>query len=276
MPRDTARLETRLRSAFGLKALPFTKDIDGDAIFETQATSTARERLAYLADRRGIGIFVGAPGTGKTTVVRSFLDALPRATNAVCYVAHTTCATLDLYREISRGFHLEPRYRKADVLRELKERLLHLSKDKRLKPVLVIDEAHLLHAGFLDELRVLTNFAKDSQDHLTVVLAGHPQLETNLALAVNEALAQRVVQRIRLRSLSTSEVSDYLKYRLEIAGRTARLFLDDAVEAIAKAARGIPRVVDRLAEHCLLLALKAKQKDVDAEIVTDAMTEIDL
>jgi type II secretory pathway predicted ATPase ExeA len=141
--------------------------------------------------------------------------------------------------------------------------------------VLVIDEAHLLPTRFLEELRILTNFAIDARDGLTLVLAGHPQFETNLRLAVNEAFAQRVVMRVRLSSLSRDDVERYVLHRLERAGRTARLFLPDALEALTKASRGVPRLIDRLGEHALLIALRDKKKEIDADVVTQALDEVD-
>lgn len=269
------RLETKLRSFFGLKSIPFTKDLEPDRLFRTEAFSQALDRLRYLSDRQGMGAVFGAPGTGKSTLLRSFLGSLGKATHAVCYLCHTTCARVDLYREIARGFQIEPRFRKADVLRELKERIVKLSRVQKLRTVLVLDEAHLLPSNFLDELRILSSFDEDGRDDLTVILAGHPQLESNLRLAVNEALAQRIAIRIRLRSLHPEEVEGYLAFRLEIAGRTAKLFLPDAVEAIARASRGVPRMVDRIAEHSLLIALGAQKKEVDSEIVTEALDEVD-
>ncbi|HEV8523536.1 MAG TPA: AAA family ATPase, partial [Terriglobales bacterium] len=124
---NTTRLEARLRSVFGFKSLPFTKDLEPERIFRTDVFHQAIDRLRYLVDRQGIGAIFGAPGTGKSTLLRSFLSSLGKSSHAVCYVTHTTCATLDLYREIARGFQIEPRYRKADVLREIKERILKLS-----------------------------------------------------------------------------------------------------------------------------------------------------
>ncbi len=275
MSADRQRLETKLRSTFGVKRIPFSKDLEPDELFVTDFFTQSLDRLRYLVDRRGIGAVFGAPGTGKSTLLRAFLGELGKTAYSVCYVSHSSCAVLDLFREIARGFAIEPRYRKADVIREVKERILKLSRGQKVQPILVVDDAHLLPTHVLDDLRLLTSFDADSRDDLTVVLCGHPQLEANLRLAINEAISQRIVIRVRLRSLHTEEVDGYLRFRLELAGRTAKLFLPDASEAIARAARGIPRLVDRLAEHCMLLALRGKRTEIDAEIVTEAIDEVD-
>lgn len=275
MSADRPRLDTRLRSTFGLKRIPFSKDLETDELFLTDTFTQSMDRLRYLVDRRGIGAVFGAPGTGKSTLLRAFLAGLGKAAYSVCYVNHSTCAVLDLFRDVARGFAIEPRYRKADVIREVKDRILKLSRGQKVQPVLVVDDAHLLPTHVLDDLRLLTSFDADSRDDLTMVLCGHPQLEANLRLAINEALAQRIVVRVRLRSLHPEEVDGYLRFRLELAGRTAKLFLPEAAEAIARAARGIPRLVDRLAEHCLLIALRSKRTEIDAELVTEAIDEVD-
>jgi type II secretory pathway predicted ATPase ExeA len=269
------RLESRLRSFFGLKSIPFAKDLQPDRIFQTDCFHQGLDRLRYLCDRQGIGAIFAVPGTGKSTLIRSFLASLGKSTHAVCYVDQTTCASVDLYREISRGFQIEPRFRKADVLREIKDRIVKLSRGQKLRAVLVIDDAHLMPSKILDEIRLLTSFDEDSRDELTLILSGHPQLESNLRLGVNEALAQRIVMKIRLRSLHPQEVEAYVAFRLEIAGRTAKLFLPDAVEALARASRGIPRLIDRIGEQSLLIALRASKKEIDAEIVTEAIDEVE-
>ena len=78
-----------------------------------------------------------------------------------------------------------------------------------------------------------------------------------------------------LRSLHPDEVNGYLTFRLELAGRTAKLFCPDAVEAIGRAARGIPRLIDRVAEHSLLIALREKKKEIDCDMVTEAVEEVE-
>lgn len=275
MSSDRPRLETKVRSAFGVKRMPFGKDLESDELFAHESFAQALDRLRYLVDRRGIGAVFGAPGTGKSTLLRALTGGLGKTAYSICYVSHSTCAVLDLFRDIARGFAIEPRYRKADVIRDVKERLVKLSQGQKVQPVLIVDDAHLLPTHVLDDLRLLTSFEQDSRDELTMILCGHPQLESNLRLAINEALAQRIVLRVRVRSLYPEEVEPYLRFRLELAGRSAKLFLPDAAEAIGRAARGIPRLIDRLAEHSMLIALRNKRTEIDAEIVTEAIDEVD-
>ncbi len=267
--------EARLRAVFGFKTMPFTKDLDPERIFETTAGRKACKRLHYLARRRGIGVLIAAPGLGKSTLVSAFLASLSRAEYLGVYISHTTCAILDLYRQIAGALQLQPAYRKADLMRQIQQRLLKLSREQKIKPVMVIDEANMLPPRFLDELRILCSFDADSRDEITLVLAGLPQLEANLRLAVNEPFSQRIIMRIRLRELSAEEVAPYLDFRLKHAGRTAKLFMPDAIQAIAKASRGVPRLIDRIAEHCLLIALERKAKEIDTQIVNLAQEEME-
>jgi type II secretory pathway predicted ATPase ExeA len=256
----TDRIETSLRAFFGLKSLPFMKSASSDEHLATSSVTAGLEKLRYLADRRGIAILTGAPGTGKSTLLRAFMESLPKSAFAVCYVAHTTCSCIDLLRLISRGFDITPPHSRAEVTRQLKERIL---------------KGHLLTGSFLDELRILCNYDGDSHDDLTLLLAGHYQLESNLRLAVHEAFAQRVLFRIRLKGWDRDEVDKYIHFRLEKAGRTAKLFLPDAIEAIWKISRGVPRQVDRAAEHALLFALHHRKKEIDADIVSEIIQEIE-
>ncbi len=273
---NSKRLETQLRGAFGLTRLPFARDLEADEIFNTPRFDKALTDLQYLANRRGIGLVFSEPGLGKSTLLRVFLDGLPKATHAKAYLPFSNCATLDIFRQIAALFGLSPAHRKADLMRQIQDRLLKLARDQRRKPVLIVDDAHLLSARCLDELRLLTNFDVEARDELTLVLAGHVQLQTNLNLAINEALAQRVVLRIQMRPLNRDEVDAYLAFRLNRAGRADRLFEPDAVELLARASSGIPRNIDRIAEQALLIALRHKHKSVEQDDLTQAREEANL
>jgi type II secretory pathway predicted ATPase ExeA len=54
--------------------------------------------------------------------------------------------------------------------------------------LVVVDEAHLLSAAMLEEVRFLTNFAMDSASPMTVILVGQPKLRHRLALKSFDAI----------------------------------------------------------------------------------------
>lgn len=268
------RMASRLKNAFGLKRLPFTCELDGK-YFSHPSFEEGLNRLRYVADRRGVAALVAGPGVGKSTLLRAFMASLGKTAFQVAYVPEATCAILDLYRAIARAFGIDPAYRKSDVFRQIQERLLSLSRNRKVCPVLVLDEAHLLNRSFFDELRILMNFDADERDEMMLLLSGQPQLETGLRLGINEALAQRIVRRVRLQGLDREGVAAYVAHRLQIAGRTAPLFTQDGLEGLFRASRGVFRIVDRVAEVSMMLALEARKKEIDSETVALAAQEVE-
>ena len=54
------------------------------------------------------------------------------------------------------------------------------------------------HCWVLEEMRLLTNYAMDSQNRLRVLFCGQTELRRRLTMAVHEPLAQRIVVRYQL------------------------------------------------------------------------------
>ena len=263
MPKVTPQ---QIKAAFGLSHLPFGKH--KTKVFEYERFQLALDSLHYLVERAGIGTLTAPPGCGKSILLSTFIDSLPKSAYRPVYLVHTTCGTMDLYRQILRGFGVVPLYRKADMYRQLQDRLLTLSRHKHTRPVLIIDEAHKISRGFLEEIRLFTNFDCDQSDEIVLVLAGHPQLTSNLNLAVNEPLAQRIIIRVTLGGFSRQEMQEYVEHRLKSVGRSAPIFTECGMEALYKASRGIPRIIDQIAEGGLILALQQGKKEVDAQLIS--------
>lgn len=261
----------QIKAAFGFSKLPFAREC-GEA-FDHDRFRTALESFHYLAERTGIGTLTAPPGCGKSVLLGTFLEGLSKTAYYPVYLAHTTCGTIDLYRQILHGFGVEPAYRKADLYRQLQERLLSLSRDKRIRPLIAIDEAQRLSRCFLEEIRLFTNFDCDRSEEVVLILAGHPQLTSNLRLAINEPLAQRIIVRATLGPFSRDEMVAYVHFRLKTVGRSAPIFTECGLEALYKASRGIPRIIDHLAERSLIEALRQKQKEINSQLVTSLMIE---
>jgi type II secretory pathway predicted ATPase ExeA len=140
--------------------------------------------------------------------------------------------------------------------------------------VLILDEAHGLRSDVLEEMRLLTNYAMDSQNRLCLLFCGQTELRRRLGMAVHEALHQRVVVRYHLPPLTREEAGAYLAHLLRRAGTALPLFEPAAVEAVFQASKGLPRKLNLLAHHGLIAAAIAKAKTVTAEHVAAAMTEV--
>lgn len=144
--------------------------------------------------------------------------------------------------------------------------------EQRKKTLLVIDEAHLLEDGLLEDLRLLTNYEMDTRDPLLLVLVGHPGLRLRLQRPVHQALWDRVRLSYRLEGLSSQETSDYIDCHLLHAGGKPTIFSPDARQMLFELAQGIPRRLNALALACLKKSTQRKTTPIDANFVRTVST----
>ena len=143
-------------------------------------------------------------------------------------------------------------------------------------PILVIDEAQHLRNDVLEDLRLLTNFAMDSENRLCLLLVGLTELRRRLAMAVHESLSQRLIVRHHLNGLDRDELDHYLSHRLRLAGCELPLFEPCAVEALFQSTRGLPRLINRIAHYALTAAALGNARTVTAEHLEHAVAELRL
>jgi type II secretory pathway predicted ATPase ExeA len=138
----------------------------------------------------------------------------------------------------------------------------------------IIDEAHLLTAEQLEELRLLTNSEMDSVMPFAGILVGQPHLRRRLRLGSFAALDQRIALRYELTGMNAKETADYLAHHLKLAGREDRLFSDDALTLLHERSRGIPRALNNLATQALIATYAAEKSIVDESAAQAAITEV--
>ena len=120
--------------------------------------------------------------------------------------------------------------------------------------VVVVDEAQNLSWELLEEIRLLTNLETSSEKLLQIVLSGQPELEEKLRHPSVRQLRQRVSLWCRTQALTESQTHAYVAERLRIAGASWQLFSLEALELVHRYSRGIPRLINLLCEHSLILA----------------------
>jgi type II secretory pathway predicted ATPase ExeA len=181
---------------------------------------------------------------------------------------------MDMYKAIAWQLGLPIERNRASAYRAIHTEVCRLAVECRIHPVLVVDEAQHLRNDVLEDLRLLTNYAMDSEPRLCLLLVGLSELRRRLAMAVHESLTQRIVVRLHLSGLARDELADYLAHRLRLAGTTVALFEPAAQEALYQASHGLPRRINRIAHYALSAAALAKSRSVTAEHLQCAVEEV--
>ena len=261
------------RKHFGFTCHPFAKDIGADALFASAAAQELEARLAHLIELRGIGLVTGDCGSGKTTICRKVASQLHSGLYRTYYVPNTTGNVLDLYKAICWELGLATERSRAALYRAISGEVTRLCLETRVRPVLIVDEAHHLRSDVLEDLRLLTNYEMDSQNRLCLILVGQTELRRRIGMAVHEALNQRIVVRQQVSGMTVDEVGAYLTHLLQRAGCELPLFEPPAVHALYQATDGLPRKINLHAHHALIAAALGKAHAVTAEHVRAAAPE---
>jgi general secretion pathway protein A len=198
---------------FGLKAFPFDKNLKTQEIFKTESLSECAARLDYIKRRGGILLLTGDPGVGKTLALRRFVDSLNENLFKPFYTPLSTLSRADLLCHLNRLLGLPHRVSKSAIYTQIQRALLESKETAGKTILLIIDEAHLLQTGPLEELRLLTNFKMDSYDPFILILAGQSDLRRIMEFAVMEPFNQRIAIRYHMPALSLEETKARLGRR---------------------------------------------------------------
>jgi len=138
--------------------------------------------------------------------------------------------------------------------------------------VIILDEAQNLSPETLEQVRLLSNLETASEKLLQIVLAGQPELANTLALPSLRQFDQRIALRCTVSPLNPVETRDYIHARLRMAGApTANTFTDEAIERIARFTRGVPRLINNVCDHCLVIGYANQVRRIDRKIAEEAI-----
>ena len=261
---------------FGLADEPFRLTPDPRYLYLSRQHADALAHLRLgLTESSGFVCITGDVGTGKTTLLRTFLEELgPEISTA--YVFNPDVTVLELLRTIIGELGIESHTRSRKKLVDaLNQHLLAQREDGR-RSVVVIDEAQALSVGVLEELRLLSNLETSTEKLLRIVLVGQPQLHELLVDPALVQLNQRITLRLHLGPLSREETAAYVRHRLGVAseGQKTDLFTRGAIRTLHRYAGGVPRLVNMFAHRALVVAFAAEKRRVTARAVRAARREL--
>jgi len=261
---------------FNLSERPFASVSRIDHYYPAAVIDAARNTLARCVTRgEGVAMIVGPPGTGKTLLCQVLAEQFQK-TFQVVLLASTH---LDTRRSLLQAilYELSRPYRGMDEgeLRLSLVDYITLSDDCNRGVVLLVDEAHHLPLRLLDEIRSLTNLTRDMQPAVRIVLAGSHLLEERFASPKLESFNQRISARCYLEAFQRSETEGYIQARISGGGgRGAEIFPAETCQMVHKATDGVPRLINQVCDHVLLLAYTAGIGRIEPVHVEEAWADL--
>ncbi|MGZ0173303.1 MAG: AAA family ATPase [Planctomycetales bacterium] len=267
---------------FGMERRPFSATPDPGCFFSSQDLQAVLDDLTVCVERgQGIGILTAAAGIGKTLLCQRLAASLRERDESniqfeCVYLGNSNYPTRrSLLQAIL--FEMGDEYSRRDEpeLRiDLRSRLLSL-RPQREALVLIVDEAHLFPDELLEELRTLSDLANHGSSLVRIVLSGQHELEERLTDRTFDALNQRISKHVFAEPLTISESGDYIQHRLAWAGCDIEsVFSEEAIGVITHASGGVPRCLNQLSDHSLLLAFASDQKLVSEGTVREALEDL--
>ncbi|MGA7080213.1 MAG: AAA family ATPase [Terriglobales bacterium] len=263
---------------FGLRANPFNVNPDPRYLFLTRHTEEALACLTYgIQSRKGFVLLTGEVGTGKTTLINKLMEWLRMQQVATAFIFNSRMDVPQFLDFMMADFGIPcDGHSKSQILQRLYNWLLDRYRAGETA-VLVVDEAQNLTDEVLEEIRMLTNLETFTEKLMQIVLVGQPELEQRLKQPQLRQLRQRLTLRAKTHPLNLEETKSYVTQRLRIAGSNGEpIFEPDAVMALFRYSVGIPRIVNLLAEHCLVSAFVDQKKTVSADVVDSVARDFDL
>jgi type II secretory pathway predicted ATPase ExeA len=252
---------------FGLTRFPFDKNIKPSDALNTEPLKECLARLEYIKRRGGILLLTGDPGVGKTLALRKYVQNLNENLFKIYYTPLSTLSRADLLLHLNRMLGLPQRLSKSAVYTQIQKNLLESKEQLGKTVLLIIDEAHLLQTGPLEELRLLTNFKMDSYDPFILLLSGQSDFRRVMDFAVMEPFNQRIAIRYHMPGLSTDQSKLYITHHLKLAGAKEPILDEKALEAVHEVSFGIPRKIGAVTEQALTYAMFDHKRTVTPEIV---------
>jgi general secretion pathway protein A len=252
---------------WGLERSPFAPGTRAPLFYEGESQAEALARLRFVVQNgRRLALVVGPPGVGRSVLLRRFAEQIRREGRPVTCAGLAGTSGSELLWQVAAQFSLGPL--PSDDAVALLNRVAAFADSLRWQrehATLLLDDAEQAGPDVRAlMLRLLALGGNDSR--LTFVLATTPAEAWRLGRELLDAADLR----IELEPWSEVETVGYVQHALVEAGCERPAFDDEALAVLSTLTGGVPRHVNRLADHALLCAAADGLETVDAAIIEAA------
>lgn len=257
-------------SFYRLKTKPFSLLPDSTFLYAGSEHQAAYNLLEYgLVSQAPFMVLTGDPGMGKTSLLQKLIaehgsqHKIGLLTNARYDIEHLLpWILLALGLSIKRLDPIEAYHLFSEFLTQESKRLRRV--------ILIVDEAQSLGADLLEELRLLSNMNDGGTLKLQIILSGQPDLYTLLKRIDMTQFAQRIVVDYHLKPLSEVETANFIRHRIQVAGRSQEVFTDKACALIHRLSQGNPRLINQVSDITLTYGYAEQAPIITSKLVAQA------
>ncbi len=239
--------------AAGLSEQPFPTHGKPLSVAPYASKAAALKMLADTREHRtGLSLLQGPALSGKSTIIRTFVESL-HEDFPIAVVDGKGLNATNLLIAILRQFGYELELSSANELIGLVRIFALQQAASQEAPILIIDNANELNPSALRTLCELADLRVQLGSAIKMVLVSDRSLKTMVAATAMSCIEKRLVHDFHLRPMNRDETTFYLHSKLRAAGSDYPEFLfpDAVCEDIWQASGGWPGIANRIA----LLAL---------------------
>ena len=263
-------------SFYGMTRRPFSATPDANCFAAAETFQTTLKSLVEgIEQGYEISLLTAAAGAGKTLLCERLILELGDGFTSIFLKQGNTPNRTSLLQTLLYELGREYADKSDQELRLEFTTAVKESWHNGQPIVIVVDEAHTLSEELIEEIRTLGNHSADGTSLVRIVFSGQLQFEEKLASPKLEAVNQRIRAHLLLDSLSTKESIEYIVHRLQWAGgNVSEIFDDEAIHFICQVSDGVPRCLNQLCDHSLLLGFVSESKPIGVDVVKDAMDDV--
>lgn len=253
---------------YGLREKPFTLSPDPSYLFMSPKHENVYTHLRYaVVENKGFVVITGEIGSGKTTLINYLLARIQGAVR-VAYVYNTRVSPSQFLKLVARELEIPVETQDKVGIFEALNRFLLREYAAGRRVILIVDEAQNLSLSTLEEIRLISNLETQKEPLWQIILVGQPELRRKLEHPSLKQLVQRVTVYCHLEPLDLEETKAYVRHRLRVAGaKREDLFTEEALEAVYRYSRGIPRLINLICDTALVYGFADGIPRIGADLI---------
>ena len=258
---------------YSLNEEPFQDSTDPKFFWLGEGQSEAIAILTYGIEKGdSITLLTGDVGTGKTAIVK-YLAGILKKEFIIAKIDDSDIESSHFFYFLADSLNLPNSFEDKGAIFKYIDNEYTKTKKRML---IIVDEAHRATKSLLSDLDLMAKIKRDQKQLINIVLVGQNSLMKLIKdKPINDGM-QKMPILCNLRSLTIKETIEYINHRLRVAGTDKKLFSMGAIGKIFKYSNGIPRLINSLCDHALMIGYSTELEEISPLVIKECVEDLQI